>query len=112
MKFPALFRALLALSAVIGSAALFAQPATTPVFWPDRQGPTRDSVVPEAEASKLPLEWDEASGKGVAWKTPLENEGHSSPVIGGDLVWFTAATDDGKQMFLYGIDRHDGKIIH
>lgn len=92
--------------------AFGAPPATTPLFWPDRQGPTQDSVVPESEAARLPLEWDEPSGKGIAWKTPLENEGHSSPVIGGDLVWFTAATKDGKKMYVYAINRHDGKILH
>ena len=100
------------LSALLATAAWGSEVATTPLFWPDRQGPTRDGVIPEAEASKLPLEWDEASGKGIAWKTPLENLGHSSPVIGGDMVWMTAATEDGKHMYLYGINRHDGKIVH
>ena len=100
------------LSTLACSSALLAQPATTPLFWPDRQGPTRDGIVPEGEAAKLPLEWDEATGKGIAWKTPIEGEGHSSPVIGGDLIWFTAATTDGRQMYLYGINRHDGKIVH
>jgi outer membrane protein assembly factor BamB len=100
------------LSALACSTALMAQPAITPLFWPDRQGPTRDGIVPESEAARLPLEWDEASGKGIAWKTPIENEGHASPVIGGDVVWFTAATEDGKNMYLYGINRHDGKILH
>ena len=102
----------LAFCLLFSAAAVSAQPVTSRLFWPDRQGPTRDGIVPESEASRLPLEWDEASGKGIAWKTPLENEGHASPVIGGDLVWFTAATKDGKKMFLYGINRHDGKIVH
>ena len=88
------------------------QPATTPLWWPDKQGPTRDGMVPEADAAKLPLEWDEGAKKGVAWKTPIEDEGHSTPVIGGDMIWFTAATTDGKKQFLYGINRHDGKIVH
>lgn len=102
----------LVLCQLFSATALLAQPATTPLFWPDRQGPTRDGIVPEAEAGKLPLEWDEASGKGIAWKTPIVDEGHASPVIGGDIVWFTSATTEGKKMFLYGINRHDGKIIH
>lgn len=106
MRFPIL------LSVLAFCIPAFAEPATTPLFWPDRQGPTRDSIVPESEAANLPLEWDEASGKGIAWKTPLEGLGHSSPVIGGDIVWFTAATEDGRQMYLYGINRHDGKILH
>ncbi len=89
-----------------------AEPATTPLFWPDRQGPTRDGIIPEGEAAKLPTEWDEASGKGIAWKTELEGEGHCSPVIGGDLVWFTAATTDGHKMYVYAVNRHDGKVVH
>ena len=89
-----------------------AQPATTPLFWPDKQGPTFNGVVPDADAARMPLEWNEAANKGIAWKTPLEDEGHSTPVIGGDLIWFTAATKDGKKNFVYCIDRKDGKILH
>ena len=91
---------------------LIAQPATEPLWWPDKQGPTRDGMVAEADADKLPLEWDEAAGKGIAWKTSIEDEGHSTPVIGGDMIWFTAATVDGTKQYLYGIDRNDGKIVH
>ena len=88
-----------------------AQEAPAP-FWPSKGGPTQDGIVPSAEAARLPLEWDEASGKNITWKTPIEGEGHSTPVIGGDHIWFTAATKDGKQQYLYGIDRKSGKVIH
>jgi outer membrane protein assembly factor BamB len=98
--------------ALFTASAASAQPATTPLFWPDKQGPTCNGVIPEADEAKLPLEWDEASGKGIAWKTPLEDEGHCTPVIGGDLIWFTAATTDGHKMYLYCVDRHSGKILH
>lgn len=89
-----------------------AQPATKPVYWPMKGGPMGDGIVPAADAARLPLEWDGASGKNIVWRTPLEGQGHSSPVIGGDLIWFTAATEDGTKQFVYGIDRNDGKIIH
>lgn len=98
----------------LSSAALAVQAAevaVTPLFWPDRQGPTRDGIVPESEAAKLPLEWDEASGKNIVWKTELQDLGHSSPVIGGDLIWFTAATVDGHKMYVYAINRHTGAIV-
>lgn len=115
MNAPAFLASLVAVLVLgLGPAAApaTAQPATTPLFWPDKQGPTRNGVVPQPDAAKLPLEWDEAAGKGIAWKTPLEGEGHSTPVIGGDLIWFTAATTDGKKMYVYGINRHDGKVLH
>lgn len=101
-----------ALLALLSSAYAGAQPATTPVFWPAKGGPTGDGIVPAADAARIPWEWDGASGKNILWRTPLEDMGHSSPVIGGDMIWFTSATEDGTKQFIYGIDRHDGKIIH
>ncbi len=101
-----LFYLLLSVSGAI------AQPATTPLFWPDKNGPGHDNVVPAEEAKRIPLTWDEAKGENIVWKTPLENEGHSSAVIGGDLIWFTSATEDGKKQFVYCLDRHTGKVLH
>lgn len=87
-------------------------PATTPLFWPDKNGSTLDGVVPAAEVAKLPTQWDGASGKNITWRLPLENEGHSTPVIGGDLIWLTSATKDGKKQWLHAVNRHTGKPVH
>ena len=106
----AIFR--LQLSTLAFAAALAAQPATTPVFWPDKNGPTLDGVVPAAEAARLSLKWNATTGENIVWKVDLQDEGHSSPVIGGDRIWFTSATTDGKKQFLYGIDRQSGKVVH
>lgn len=102
----------LAILSLCGSSLLSAQGATTPLFWPDKNGPTYDGIVPTAEAARLPLKWNAETGENIVWKTDLEDEGHSTPVIGGDRIWFTAATVDGKKMYVYGIDRQSGKIIH
>lgn len=107
---PLLIRATSFLFAV--TTATLAQPATTPLFWPDKNGPTFNGIVPAADAARIPLTWDEATGKNIVWKTPLEGIGHSTPVIGGDMIWFTSATEDGKKQFVYGIDRKTGKIVH
>ncbi len=104
--------ALLAPVFALLSVAALSQPTTTPVFWPDKNGPTRDGIAPAAEAARVPLEWDADSGKNIAWHVDLEGEGHSTPVIGGDMIWFTAATADGRKQFVYGIDRHSGRIVH
>lgn len=104
--------ALTALSLFLLTVLSSAEPATTPVFWPAKGGPKQDGSVPAADVARIPLEWDSASGKNIAWRTPLEDQGHCSPVIGGDMIWFTSATADGKKQFLYGIDRHSGKIVH
>lgn len=102
----------LCFAAIAFASALAAQPATTPLFWPDKNGPTLDGIVPAKDAARLPLEWSAETGKNIVWKTELPFDGHSSPVIGGDLVWFTAATVDGAKQYVYGIDRHSGKLLH
>lgn len=80
--------------------------------WPCRTGPALNSVVAPEDAEGLPVSWDEASGRNIRWKLPLEGLGHSIPVIGYNTVWLTAATRDGKQQFVYAIDQHSGKIKH
>lgn len=104
--------ALSALSLALLSVLTHAQPATTPVFWPAKGGPAQDNIVPAADVARIPLEWDGATGKNIIWRTELQDQGHSSPVIGGDMIWFTSATTDGTKQYLYGIDRQSGKIIH
>lgn len=106
------FLSRLAFLGLCSSSLLSAQVATTPLFWPDKNGPTYDGIVPAAEAARLPLKWNAETGENIIWKTDLEDEGHSTPVIGGDRIWFTAASVDGKKMYVYGIDRQTGKIVH
>jgi outer membrane protein assembly factor BamB len=96
----------------LSATLLGAQTATTPLFWPDKNGPTLDGVVPEAEAAKIPLKWNSDTGENIVWKTDLQDNGHSTPVIGGDRIWFTSATEDGKKQYVYGIDRQSGKVVH
>ncbi len=101
--------------AMLAAANLHAQTATTPLYWPDKNGPTQNGVVPEPDARRIPTQWDEASGKNIVWKTTLPEgeEGHSTPVIGGDLIWFTSATPDGKKQFINCFNRHSGKqLVH
>jgi outer membrane protein assembly factor BamB len=91
---------------------LHAQITTAPVFWPDKNGPTLDGVVPAAEAAKLPLTWNSDTGENIVWQTELADDGHSTPVIGGDRIWFTSATPEGDKQYVYGIDRQTGKVVH
>jgi outer membrane protein assembly factor BamB len=60
----------------------------------------------------VPTEWDEDSGKNIAWKIDLEGFGHSTPVIGNGRLWLTSATEDGTQQFVYAIDTRTGCVIH
>ncbi len=53
--------------------------------WPGWRGPTADGVSP---LKNLPTSW--SGERNVAWKTPLEGRGLSSPVVWGDRIFLTA----------------------
>jgi outer membrane protein assembly factor BamB len=75
--------------------------------WPELRGPQRNG---HASARKLPLEWSETNH--VIWKTPIHDLGWSSPVIWGNQIWLTTATEDGRQMFAVCVDATTGKVLH
>lgn len=56
-----------------------------------------------------PIHW--SADAGVVWKTALPGAGNSSPVVWGDRVFLTAATDGGSNRLVLCIDRNDGKIV-
>jgi outer membrane protein assembly factor BamB len=78
--------------------------------WPDRHGPSLDGHVAAKDLVGLPTTWNE--NENIAWKAPLHDEGHSSPVIQDGRVWLTAATKDGKKQYILCIDEVSGKVIH
>ncbi len=57
----------------------------------------------------IPINWDAPSGKNVIWKTPIPLPGQNSPIIWGDRIFFTGASE-GKQE-VYCLDRNTGKLI-
>ncbi|MDZ7371305.1 MAG: PQQ-binding-like beta-propeller repeat protein [candidate division KSB1 bacterium] len=73
--------------------------------WPDWRGPTCDGVV----NADLPLTWSETQN--VKWKTAIPYHGWSTPVIWGNQIWLTTATEDGKQFFAVCVDFNSGKVL-
>ena len=61
-------------------------------------------------AAGLPIRWSETGN--VRWKTPIHGRGWSSPIVWGDQVWLTTATEDGRKMYGIGVDRETGRIVH
>lgn len=84
----------------------------TDLSWPHRSGPTFDGHVSKEDSKGLPTTWNEETGRNIAWKVALQGSGNSTPVIGNGRVWLTAATEDGKQQFVYCIDAVSGKTLH
>jgi outer membrane protein assembly factor BamB len=74
--------------------------------WPQFRGP--DGTGHSASA-QLPLTW--AEGKNVTWKTTVHGRAWSSPVILGNQIWVTTATEDGRELFAVALDRDSGKIV-
>jgi outer membrane protein assembly factor BamB len=94
-----------------GEAARLATAADR-IPWPEKSGPAADGKLDPADVAGVPTQWNEESGKNIAWSISLEGEGHSTPVIGDGRLWFTSATSDGKEQFVYCVEAATGKVLH
>jgi outer membrane protein assembly factor BamB len=74
--------------------------------WPQFRGPNGDG---QSDAKGLPLTWSETEN--VKWKTPIHGKAWSCPVVWGNQVWLTTATEDGRELFVVCVDRDTGKIL-
>jgi len=74
--------------------------------WPQFRGPTGQGVSDE---QGLPLTWSET--KNVRWKVAIPGKGWSSPVVHGDRIWLTTATEEGKSLRAISVDRNTGAIV-
>lgn len=74
--------------------------------WPQFRGPRGDGRSSEAKA---PIGWSERS-KNLRWKTPIPGSGWSSPVISGNSVWLTTATEGNRSLRLLSVDATTGKL--
>ncbi|HKR23064.1 MAG TPA: PQQ-binding-like beta-propeller repeat protein [Pyrinomonadaceae bacterium] len=74
--------------------------------WPQFRGPTGQGI---SEERGLPLTWSE--NKNVRWKVAIPGRGWSSPVVQGDRIWLTTATEEGKSLRAIAIDRNTGAIL-
>lgn len=75
--------------------------------WKEFRGPNGSGLVLDAE---LPTRWSESEN--ILWKTPIHGRGWSSPVIEGDEVWLTTATEDGLKMSVLCVNLGSGAIQH
>ncbi len=86
---------------------LIPQPLFAGEYWNQFRGPLGDG---QADSTALPIRWSETEN--VAWKTAVHGKAWSSPVVWGDQIWMTSATEDGKKLFAICIDANSGKIVH
>lgn len=91
------------------------QAVATPAFatfdealkqWPSFRGAEGSGVCRFAD---IPDDWDGASGRNILWKTELSLPGHNSPVIWGDRIFLSGATEESQQVYCY--DLHTGALL-
>jgi len=75
--------------------------------WPQFRGPDGDG---RTDAKGLPVVMGE--GVKVKWKAAAHGKAWSSPVIWGNEVWVTTATEDGKELGVIAFDKATGKVLH
>jgi len=80
--------------------------ATLAADWPTWRGPTGQGHCDEKH---VPLAWSDTEN--VQWKVPLANQGNSTPVVWGDLIFLTQANQGGTQRSLLCLAREDGKQL-
>jgi outer membrane protein assembly factor BamB len=78
----------------------------TPSDWPQFRGPTGQGTSDE---QGLPLTWSETTN--VRWKIAIPGKGWSSPVVQGDRIWLTTATEEGKSLRAISVDLNSGAIV-
>ena len=60
--------------------------------WPAFRGPDGSGV---ADEKNLPLRW--STNENVAWRVPLPDRGNSTPIVWGERVFITQATEGGAR---------------
>jgi len=78
---------------------------TASANWPQFLGPDGTGI---ATSAKPPVKWSETEN--VKWKTPVHGKAWSSPVIWGDQIWVTTATEDGRELSVLQFAKQTGKI--
>lgn len=75
--------------------------------WTQFRGPQGTG---QGVATGLPLTWSDTEN--VAWKTAVPHKGWSTPLVLGQQVWLTTATEDGREYWAICLDRENGKVLH
>jgi outer membrane protein assembly factor BamB len=74
--------------------------------WPRFRGYDGSGISPLKD---IPTSWDAAAGKNIVWKTPVPLPGHNSPVVWGERVFLSGATEKARQVFCF--DAGTGKLL-
>jgi len=112
-------RSLLELLALVGSTAAWFNTSTSlRADWPEFRGPSQNGAI---GTSLLPIKWGEKEN--IKWFSKTQGLGWSSPVIVGDRIYFTSASNaqadasqdaellGGQRLLLTCLDAKDGREV-
>ena len=91
---------LLKFAVLLGLSSLYAEDN-----WAQFRGPTRAWPFGVGGCS------GQVDADSVVWKKSLKGQGQSSPVNWGDKLFLTSASENGKERYVFCLDRKDGKIL-
>jgi outer membrane protein assembly factor BamB len=74
--------------------------------WPNFRGPSRQGV---ATGVDVPLRW--TSGENLLWQTEVPGAGWSSPIVWGNRIFLTTATEAGRSCRVLAVDRRNGRVL-
>ena len=90
------------------TASLGIQPVKSQqINWTHFRGTNLNGI---SEDHNVPVTWNDSTN--IIWKTGIQGKGWSSPVVFGDQIWVTSASEDGKQMAGICLNFNSGKLIY
>jgi outer membrane protein assembly factor BamB len=75
--------------------------------WPSWRGDLAGSGLVKGET--VPLKWD--TKHNVRWRVPLPDRGNSTPIVWGDKVFITQATEADKRRTVMCFDKRTGELL-
>jgi outer membrane protein assembly factor BamB len=87
-------------------AGWFPNAAEVAANWPYFRGPDGSGIT---RLTDLPETWDGPSGKNVLWKTEIGLPGENSPVVWGERVFLTGATEKRREVYCF--DAASGALL-
>ncbi|KPK42184.1 MAG: hypothetical protein AMK72_14560 [Planctomycetes bacterium SM23_25] len=74
--------------------------------WPRFRGPDGSG---HSAYTNIPTTWNGTTGENILWKTPMPMPGENSPVVWGDRVFLSGATEQERQVYCFSAA--DGKVL-
>jgi len=69
--------------------------------WPRFRGPGGLGI---SAYTNVPSSWNGETGKGILWKTPVPLPGENSPIVWGNRVFLTGATESESEVYCFDAD--------